>query len=43
VASTPELLAALAGAVPVWTGVTSNADAGEVNMLAVLAVGGSRT
>ena len=31
-----ELLAALAGAVPVWTGVTTHADAGERNMLAVL-------
>lgn len=31
-----ELLAALAGAVPVWTGTTTHADAGERNMLAVL-------
>ena len=31
------LLAALAGPVPVWTGVTDNADPGERNMLAVLA------
>jgi PhzF family phenazine biosynthesis protein len=31
-----DLLAALAGAVPVWTGVTDNADPGERNMLAVL-------
>ncbi len=30
------LLAALAGTVPVWTGVTSNADVGERNILAVL-------
>lgn len=36
VASSPELLAALSGAVPVWTGVTDNADPGERNMLAVL-------
>lgn len=36
VTSPPELLAALAGPVPVWTGVTSNADPGERNMLAVL-------
>jgi predicted PhzF superfamily epimerase YddE/YHI9 len=36
VTSPPELLAALAGAVPVWTGVTSNPDLGERNMLAVL-------
>ena len=31
------LLAALAGPVPVWTGVSDNADPGERNMLAVLA------
>lgn len=36
VASSPELLAALAGAVPLWTGVTDNTDPGERNMLAVL-------
>jgi PhzF family phenazine biosynthesis protein len=36
VASSPELLAALTGAVPVWAGVTDNADPGERNMLAVL-------
>jgi PhzF family phenazine biosynthesis protein len=36
VAPSPELLAALAGAVPVWTGVTENSDPGERNMLAVL-------
>lgn len=36
VAPPAELLAALAGAVPVWTGVTNNADPGERNMLAVL-------
>ena len=36
VSSSPELVAALAGAVPVWTGVTDNAHAGERNMLAVL-------
>jgi len=35
VASPPMLLAALAGAVPQWTGVTDNADPGERNMLAV--------
>jgi PhzF family phenazine biosynthesis protein len=32
-----ELLKALAGAVPVWTGLTDNADPGERNLLAVLA------
>lgn len=31
------LLAALAGPVPVWTGITSHADPGERNLLAVLA------
>jgi PhzF family phenazine biosynthesis protein len=36
VVAPPDLLAALAGAVPVWTGVTDNADPGERNMLAVL-------
>jgi PhzF family phenazine biosynthesis protein len=36
VPSSPELLAALTGAIPVWAGVTSNADVGERNMLAVL-------
>jgi PhzF family phenazine biosynthesis protein len=36
VAPSPQLLAALAGAVPVWAGVTDHADAGERNMLAVL-------
>lgn len=36
VAPSPELLAALAGAVPVWAGVTDNVDPGERNMLAVL-------
>lgn len=36
VASPPELLAALADAVPVWTGITDTPDAGERNMLAVL-------
>ena len=36
VASSPVLLAALDGAVPVWTGVTDNADPGERNLLAVL-------
>jgi PhzF family phenazine biosynthesis protein len=35
-APSPQLLAALAGAVPVWAGVTDHADAGERNMLAVL-------
>lgn len=35
VAST-ELLTALAGTVPIWTGVTDNPDPGERNMLAVL-------
>lgn len=37
VASSPELLAALAGPVLGWTGVTDHPDAGERNMLAVLA------
>ncbi|WP_369132135.1 PhzF family phenazine biosynthesis protein [Modestobacter sp. I12A-02662] len=37
VASSPELLAALAGPVPAWTGVTDHPEAGERNMLAVLA------
>lgn len=36
VAPSHELLAALAGAVPVWVGVTDTADAGKPNMLAVL-------
>ena len=36
VAPSRQLLAALAGRVPVWTGVTDNADPGERNMLAVL-------
>lgn len=36
VASSPNVLAALNGAVPVWTGVTNNLDPGERNMLAVL-------
>ena len=36
VTPSPELLAALAGAVPVWAGVTDGADAGDRNMLAVL-------
>jgi PhzF family phenazine biosynthesis protein len=36
VAPSAELLAALAGAVPVWAGVTDSPDAGERNMLAVL-------
>lgn len=31
-----DLLAALQGTVPVWTGITSRADPGERNMLAVL-------
>ncbi|HET6627981.1 MAG TPA: PhzF family phenazine biosynthesis isomerase [Nocardioidaceae bacterium] len=36
VTTSPTVLAALAGAVPVWTGVTRNADPGERNILAVL-------
>lgn len=36
VVSSPELLTALAGAIPVWTGLTSNDDPGERNMLTVL-------
>lgn len=36
VAPSPHVVAALNGAVPVWTGVTSNPDPGERNMLAVL-------
>jgi PhzF family phenazine biosynthesis protein len=36
VPSSPQLLAALAGAKPVWAGVTDNADPAERNLLAVL-------
>ena len=36
VAPSSDVLAALAGAVPFWTGVTEHADPGERNMLAVL-------
>ncbi|MGY1846716.1 PhzF family phenazine biosynthesis protein [Blastococcus sp. SYSU DS1021] len=36
VTPSPELLAALAGPIPVWAGVTDHPDAGERNMLAVL-------
>ncbi len=36
VPASPQLLAALAGTVPVWTGVTDHPNPGEQNMLAVL-------
>ena len=36
VAPSPGLLAALTGSIPVWVGVTDNADPGERNMLALL-------
>ena len=36
IAPSPDLLSALRGAVPLWAGITGNADLGERNILAVL-------